>query len=324
MLTYHLKKLLTITGLIYTGYIISFCVITRKFTLPYPDYLSSDTIAFTLLFATIIHVHYDFIFSKYANRKKWRQYLLFSFLLSIVFFITDYLIYDDTGSGMIQQFLIVYPATFVYALLIAQIRQRTIRAEMEKELAEARVKAMQAQIHPHFLFNTLNSIYSTSLQEEARKTSHLIEMFSDLLRYSIDDNDKKRDIIQEFDFITNYVNLHRTRLLADHVLEYDVSIDANNCKIYAMLLLPFIENAFKYGLATNKPSKVRIDLRVKARQLSLHVENDIQAATGKGSGIGLKNTRARLNLFYPGRFALKNEWHNNKYIVSLVIDLAND
>jgi sensor histidine kinase YesM len=195
---------------------------------------------------------------------------------------------------------------------------------MEKELAEARVKAMQAQIHPHFLFNTLNSIYSTSLQEDARKTSHLIEMFSDLLRYSIDDNDNKRDISQEFDFITNYVNLHRTRLLADHVLQYDVSLDTNNCKIYAMLLLPFIENAFKYGLETNKPSKVRIDLSVKGRQLLLHVENDIQAAVGNGSGIGLKNTRARLNLFYPGRFTLKNEWYNNKYIVSLVIDLVND
>jgi hypothetical protein len=324
LLTYHLKKLLTITGLIYAGYILSFCVITRKFTLPYLDYLSSNTIAFTLLFATIIHVHYEFIFTKYANRKKWRQFLLFSFLLSLVFFLTDFLIYDDTGIDMIQQFIIVYPATFVYALLISQIRQREVRAEMEKELAEARVKAMQAQIHPHFLFNTLNSIYSTSLQEEAKKTSHLIEMFSDLLRYSIDDNDKTRDIREEIDFITNYVNLHRTRLLTNHILLYNVSLDANNCKIYAMLLLPFIENAFKYGLETNKPSKVRIDLLVKDRQLSLHVENDIQAAVGNGSGIGLKNTRARLNLFYPGRFALKNQWHNNKYIVSLVIDLVND
>lgn len=194
--------------------------------------------------------------------------------------------------------------------------------EMERQHLEAELKSLKAQINPHFLFNTLNNLYSLSL-DNSPKTPEMILKLSDLMRYIIYECRENKVLAQkEMAFIANYLSLEKLRLGDSVVVTFDI-IGEPNVEIAPLLFINFIENAFKHGRKTQGSEiKVRFDFSV-AQELNFLVENNVYGDSVEMpngfSGIGIENVKKRLLLLYPHRHKLVITSDNKKYSVQLNI-----
>ncbi|MDE7304380.1 MAG: histidine kinase [Alistipes sp.] len=185
-------------------------------------------------------------------------------------------------------------------------RQRLAREEVEYERNKAELALYKAQINPHFLFNTLNTLYGL-LITHSDKTEATLERFINLTKYMY--NNAARDFIplaEELEYIDQYIALQSLRLneYADVDFTHEVENDAMH--LPPMLLITFIENAFKYGISSNVPCFVRIRLRQQGDMLRFETENRVFARETKPSErMGIENCRKRLSLLYPDRHRLE-------------------
>jgi sensor histidine kinase YesM len=223
-------------------------------------------------------------------------------------------------------FLVVAIVTSAKLLELA-LRQQSNSLILDREKIEAELKFLKAQVHPHFLFNTLNNLYALTLDKSDRAPEVVLKL-SDLLSYMLYEcNEPNTLISKEIHLIENYLDLERMRY--GHHLNLDLSVtgDTTGKKIAPMLLLPFVENAFKHGVSkVSRQSFVRILLEVNGDQLVFQVINSKSPApvaddTEYTEGIGLKNVRRRLDLLYPGRFGLEIESLAEEFKVNLNINL---
>lgn len=213
-------------------------------------------------------------------------------------------------------------------VLVRKAQQDTLlRQELEKQQVSTELSLLKAQINPHFFFNTLNNIYAlTTLNVElAQKAIH---MLSAMMRYVLYDSRKEYVLVsQEIKFLENYIELMKIRLpnkAKVTFLKPDVFQDE---LIAPMMLLPYVENAFKHGVSSQIASEIKIQVKLQSTRLHLYVENTIfhsNALNLEGSGIGLTNTQRRLELLYPGRHEVRNEKQGEQYIVNFSIDLKQD
>lgn len=188
---------------------------------------------------------------------------------------------------------------------------------------QMQLNALKGQLNPHFLFNTFNTLYGISLQFPER-TSDLIMKVSQLMRYQLESNSKHSVSLEdELDFINSYVQLEKERVSYRCDITYDCKIDNENAyKVSPMLLIAFIENAFKHGTCAIEKCFVRIIITVENGLLHLHVVNSIPKKTDVVSTkIGLKNTIERLNLIYGKDYKLDIQDDKNTYIVDLKLQL---
>jgi Histidine kinase len=195
-----------------------------------------------------------------------------------------------------------------------------------KEKTEAELMALKAHIKPHFLFNILNTIFNSAQKHEDHQTAHLIQELSDLLRFSI--QDATADFIpvsQEIAFIERYIGLQRVRLPAHKQQEVQAVVewDGQAGQIAPLLLIPFIENAFQYGISLNQVCSVNIRLHICEGGVLLQVTNSIapNAEQRKGVGTGIRHVRTRLALLYPGRHTLDIAAIDQLFTVSLELRL---
>ncbi|MDE5418714.1 histidine kinase [Labilibaculum sp. DW002] len=200
--------------------------------------------------------------------------------------------------------------------------------DIEREKLEAELKALKAQINPHFLFNTLNNIYSLTL-DKSDKAPSLVLKLSDLMRYILYDcNDRFVLLEKELDFLNNYLDLQRIRLDDKIPVQMTVKGNANSSMIAPLLFEPLIENAFKHGafgkmnngfvnILFNFEDKERIELVIENSS-----ESDWSQEDKKDSGIGIKNVIRRLELLYPEKHNLEIAEVDNLFKVSLKIDLS--
>jgi sensor histidine kinase YesM len=230
--------------------------------------------------------------------------------------------FDPTA---IFRFLIFAAFGVIYSLIKGVAWLRLQKANTEKEMATASLHRLRSQIEPHFVFNSLNSVYALSMEENASKTSESIEELSTLFRYSLKESSlDKVPIESELDFIEKYIHLHKIRLSESQRDQVTTSIswDKKPAVIAPLLLVNFIENAFKYGISASKPSFVEIYVSVDDRKLSLIVKNSIhQDYNGVQNGIGLKNTQDRLELVYPGNYSLQRKEDEKVHEIILTIKL---
>lgn len=205
-------------------------------------------------------------------------------------------------------YLIVAVYTMTY-FMQAWYEQQRITQALQKDKAEAQLELLKSQVHPHFIFNTLNNIYSLSLQN-VPKTSDLIYRLSALLSYMLyDSRQKVVPVSKEIEYLNNYIELEKVR----YGERLDVSINQYNkvegFKISPFLLLPLVENSFKHGVCNNTDcSWIRIDLSVQDEWLTVKIENsktDIERKNRLKNGIGLENVKRRLEILYPGRHEFK-------------------
>ena len=189
---------------------------------------------------------------------------------------------------------------------------------------EMQLNSLKGQLNPHFLFNTFNTLYGISL-EFPERTPDLIMKVSQLMRYQLESNSKKCVSLEdELEFINSYVQLEKERVGYRCEITYDFKIDNENAyKISPMLLIAFIENAFKHGTCAIEKCYVRIFITVEEGQLHLHVVNSIPTKNTDvvSTKIGLKNTIERLNLIYGKNYKLDIQDDKNTYIVDFKVQL---
>lgn len=188
---------------------------------------------------------------------------------------------------------------------------------------QMQLNALKGQLNPHFLFNTFNTLYGISL-EFPERTSDLIMKVSQLMRYQLESSSKQCVTLEdELDFINSYVQLEKERVGYRCDITYDCKIDNENAyKVSPMLLIAFIENAFKHGTCAIEKCFVRIIITVENGLLHLHVVNSIPKKTDViSTKIGLKNTIERLNLIYGKDYKLNIQDDKNTYIVDLKLQL---
>jgi two-component system, LytTR family, sensor kinase len=202
---------------------------------------------------------------------------------------------------------------------------------LKKELGRstANFDFLRSQINPHFLFNALNTIYGTAIQEGAERTSEGIEKLGDMMRFMLHENmQEKISLTREIEYLNNYISLQRLRTDPDPIIKIDAHIEepVMPVQIAPMLLIPFVENAFKHGISFRESSYIKITLEVKDKVLNFDVynskhirpENDPEK---KGNGIGLNNVKQRLQLLYPRRHELIIRETGKDFFVHLTLQL---
>lgn len=197
--------------------------------------------------------------------------------------------------------------------------------KLVKDHFETELMFLKSQVNPHFLFNTLNAIYSMAVKK-SDKTANTIVKLSALIRYMLYDSNKDFvELEEELMYIRNYIELQSIRLHDDVDLQFQINGKAEGKLIAPMLLVPFIENAFKHGIDYTSKSYVDIKISVDKDELNLRVTNSKNRQKAeqvdKNSGIGLKNVKRRLELVYPDKHLLNINESDDLYEVSLTIIL---
>ncbi|MDE5987405.1 MAG: sensor histidine kinase [Prevotella sp.] len=220
-------------------------------------------------------------------------------------------------------YIVVVIFCVAVGMLTEAYRQRLAREELEYERNKAELALYKAQINPHFLFNTLNTIYGL-LITHSDKTEKALERFITLTKYMYNNaNLEFISLAEEVEYIGHYIGLQELRLneFADVRFHYEVEDAA--VLVHPMLLITFVENAFKYGISSNTPCFVHIILRQHDGKLNLDVTNSVPGRmTAASRQMGLENCRRRLSLLYPGRHSLDCGLTNDgTFRVRLVIDI---
>ncbi|OOG73661.1 sensor histidine kinase [Algoriphagus sp. A40] len=191
---------------------------------------------------------------------------------------------------------------------------------------------LRSQINPHFLFNALNTLYASALMENAEKTSDGIQKLGDMMRFMLHENQLPQiPLSREINYLRNYLDLQMLRFGAQNNLEIDIQINESNCAgdIAPMLLIPFVENAFKHGISAKEKSWIRLNLRCISGSVHLdlvnstHPEKPASEKSQEESGIGLENVQHRLQLMYPDRHQLNIFSNDTDFFVHLSIQLKN-
>lgn len=221
----------------------------------------------------------------------------------------------------INHHLFQFLGVFVFSLLL-KIRERLKQTEAEKTNAE--LSYLKAQINPHFLFNTLNSIYSLAILK-SDKTADAVVKLSDMMRYVLNDSNANFTALEkELNYIANFIELQRMRLTKNVKLTYSWEGNIFDKKIAPLILIPFIENAFKHGVSSEEDSMIDVKIVVSETTLSLSVKNKcvtIHNDTLNKSGLGIENTKQRLNLLYPENHTLEISEIDNYYMINLTLNI---
>lgn len=204
------------------------------------------------------------------------------------------------------------------------IEQKQIQEELEKQNIKSELNLLRVQLNPHFLFNTLHNI-DALIYEDKEKASKTIEKLSDIMRYML--KETKVDFVdlhKELEYFENYISLEKIRLKNEKFLSCNVVNTTKNIKIAPMILISFIENAFKHSVDSEIDNGINIDLKIDNNILDLvciNKYNQAEVEQDKVGGIGLETVKKRLELIYPGKHKLSIKTENSTFTVNLEIIL---
>jgi len=274
-----------------------------------------------------------FLFSK----KRWLYSLVLLLMIAVVFFLLG-IIFIFSGvvhetlakTGMAVEKIIpviLINAVSLWLLAIGSSVLWTIYnrlREAESEKLSAQIASLKSQINPHFLFNTLNNIYATAI-DTSPKAADMVDKLSEMMRYTMKDTQQDFVLLEdEINYINNFIELQKLRLDKRVKLEYDVLENIPTLRIAPMLLIPFIENAFKHGVNSEQKSRIKIEITMNKTEFQLIVVNNkvnVQRDISEKSGLGIENTKHRLNLIYPSKYLLVINDTEKEFSVSLYINL---
>lgn len=253
-------------------------------------------------------------------------------LFIIIFLITNH---EDFATVVLFlnaafQLLITVPVSWIIFKRHLKGNEEIYALKKELGQSNASFDFLRSQINPHFLFNALNTIYGTAIQEKAERTSEGIEKLGDMMRFMLQENmQEKISLVREIDYLNNYIDLQKLRTDTNPIVKIDAAIEqsVNGVTISPMLLIPFVENAFKHGISLREPSHIKISLEVKGKTLyfdvfnSKHVKQEKDPEKNK-SGIGLNNVRQRLQLLYRSKHELVIRETSKDFFVHLTIELS--
>lgn len=286
----------------------------------------------------IFYFNFFFLIPRFLLTKKY--WLYFSCLLlaiafvvvisGVVFFFSDFNPERLGNTNPVIEKII--PVIIINALLLwlLSIASSILWAaynrlkQTESEKLSAQVASLKSQINPHFLFNTLNNIYATAI-DTSPKTADMVDKLSEMMRYTMKDTQQDFVLLEdEINYINNFIELQKLRLDRSVRLEYESLEYVPALPMAPMLLIPFIENAFKHGVNSEQKSYIKIGMELNKTEFLLRVVNnkvDVQKDISERSGLGIENTRHRLNLIYPSNHLLVINDTEKEFSVSLHINL---
>ncbi len=319
----------------------------EKAALNWKDILHFSVHFIGFIAATYINLY--LLIPRFLVYRKYLQYFTLVFLLAATSTLLTQLLQQFTSAYLLHYefeedlvflffhisfycfFLMMLTSMFYFLRRKMSLQEMGVKLrEVEKQQVMSELKALKSQINPHFFFNTLNSIYSLSL-ENSPKTPEVVLKLSGLMRYVLyDSSSDKVSLKKELEFVKNYIDLEKSRF-EDSV---DVHFEADerkleNITIAPLLFIPFIENAFKHCNKTGKNiPEVRIVFETaRLPKLVVLVENTKEKSPDSNTtvgGVGLENVKQRLNLIYPDKYSLQilddGEW----FRIHLEVDLSLD
>ena len=219
-------------------------------------------------------------------------------------------------------------AAFAYRLAKDWWRNERLRARLAEEKLSAELNYLKAQLNPHFLFNTLNNLYALAEREGNEPLSEGIAGLAELMRYAV--YDSRADYVplaKELHFLQRMVEMQSLRFDEgdELAISFQVSGRYEQLKIAPLLLVPFVENAFKHGVRYGRQSFIRLEARVENRKLYFTASNTVHEDQARpheeGGGIGLENARRRLKLLYPEQHQLEIKRQDDTFLVNLQLEL---
>lgn len=191
--------------------------------------------------------------------------------------------------------------------------------ETQLQIKDQELRFLKMQIHPHFLFNSLNTIYGFALKKKDEAPEMILKL-SNLLDYILYQIEKPQVFLKdEIDHLMDYVSLEKMRFHDTLEVKTAIKVSNKNIQIAPMLLIPFVENAFKHGDIINGSLKVNITVKIKEDVLFFKVENSSIKENKTSKGIGLENIAKRLEMLYPDTHKLENLQTEDRFIVKLTI-----
>ncbi|MBS1504986.1 MAG: histidine kinase [Bacteroidetes bacterium] len=332
----------------YSGYALHIIIWGALLLLPYlvsssandykigviPGLFFTETV---LINAGIFYANAYYLYPKLYNRRFWFLYLIASILLLFASVWLKFHIIAAWFPYMMKEAAayryIVAPSviTFIISLIYRRIidRFRFEQAQKEKQAAQVltELKFLRSQISPHFMFNVLTNMVSLARKKSDRLEQSLISL-SDLMRYMLyDASEKKVELKKEVEYLYSYIELQKLRF--ENEVNINCTIDLNDedgrYTIEPMLLIPFVENAFKHGIGHRTHPYIFIKLLVNQESLIFEVLNnfdpDDTTSKDESSGIGLNNVRTRLNMLYKNDYSLVINNNNNLFHVILTLKL---
>lgn len=235
--------------------------------------------------------------------------------------------------NFLTQLLIITPISWsIYKNRNAKKTEEIITLKTELGKADANLNFLKSQINPHFLFNALNTLYGTALQEKAERTGEGIQKLGDMMRFMLQENvEDKIMLSKDVDYLNNYIALQklRTSVSPDISIETQIDEQTSELLISPMLLIPFVENAFKHGISLQSPSHIKITLQTSGHTLYFDVHNSLHPKHENDpeklqSGIGLQNVKQRLALLYPDQHELIIRQNAKEFFIHLTLQLSGN
>ncbi|RAJ88149.1 sensor histidine kinase YesM [Chitinophaga dinghuensis] len=312
---------------------------------------SPEFFVFVITYSALFYFHTNFLFPQLFFKKQYPLYFLSIILLLLMVNLMqpfDHLfmrfphplpMHPPGGRPMPpgfppgqvrMRFHPDYISLFLFILTVAlsvaietthrwrQTEKRALYAETRKTQAE--LSFLKAQINPHFLFNTLNNIYSLAITHNEFAAPSIMKL-SNMLRYVTEENKNYVLLQGEIGCLTDYIDLQRLRLSKQTKVQFTINGDPGVKCIAPLVLLPFVENAFKFGVSNHDPSEIQIQLDIAADQVHFQCTNRVFRSLQQENrtGIGIANTKQRLEHLYPERYQLSTENLNGNFVVSLIL-----
>jgi sensor histidine kinase YesM len=276
----------------------------------------------------IFYLNANFLIPHYWSRSKGWAYFFILLVIFIVLLPTMSFIFQldkrdvhfsikRLPFGLIFPFMFIWAISTVYRLVSDKIKMDQLIKERENENLKTELSFLRSQVSPHFLFNVLNNMVALARLKSDQLEPSLIKL-SGLMRYMLYESDEqKATLAKEIEYITSYIDLQRLRFGKSMKINVNMNSNGGYQLIEPMLLIPFIENAFKHGTGLIQDPEIDICLEATSDQLNFKVRNkyrdEVAEIKDRTSGIGLANVRRRLNLLYGKDFDLKIEkaggWH---------------
>ena len=287
-----------------------------------------------LLLLSVFYVNMYLLVPYVLKRRGWLPYLgafIIIFILSLIV-----LRFNLAGTMFVVGRppippLIIFLLLLVFSLSLSigisniRTKEAQLKKDLEYEASQSELALLRSQISPHFLFNILNTLSSLARQKSDQLESVIINV-SQLMRYMLyNKSDKKNSLQHELEYLESFIQLQQLRFGEELPLTKKINVENLEAEIEPMILIPFIENAFKYGMNTIANAEIEIDLSVQSGLLQFLVKNRFNVEfkpSGDSSGIGLENVKKRLLLLYPDRHQLKIQNEEEWFIVDLKIELC--
>ena len=302
--------------------------------------LFSYAFAKTAVQAIMVYINILFLYPRFFKQKKHLLYALFVVVTTLIGGFGNLMaeLYKNevvfnsfekhfqpflSQLGMASRYMLI---SFLLKISVDYYEQKETIKKIELEKATAELNFLKAQVNPHFLFNTLNNLYALIL-EKSDKSGEAVLKLADIMKYILAEGKEDKVMLQkEIQLLYNYTELERLRK-PDAEIIFNAPGNTGNYFITPLLLLPLVENAFKYGLnSVAKNGFVRINMKTEGKGLNVTVENNIPPVKNNEAlqslGIGIDNVKKRLEMLYAGKYVLSIENRSNSFFVNLKLQLA--